>query len=283
MKLTPIHTGNFKLDGGAMFGVVPKVLWQKRYPSDENNLCNFAMRCLLVENEDRKILIDTGMGDKQEDKFLNHFHLNGPHSLKKSLEQAGVSPSEITDVLHTHLHFDHCGGSVKWNDHKTDFELTFPNATYWVSAEQWEWAINPNLREKPSFLKENLLPMQKNGHLKLIKNEGFQFPGIEIKFFHGHTRGQIIPHIHYQDKTIVFGADLLPTAAHVPLPYIMSYDINPLKTLSEKQTFYKEAVKNNFVLFLEHDLSNECCTIKQGPKGYEVDRIFSLDDVFSED
>ncbi len=276
MKLTPIHTGNFKLDGGAMFGVVPKTLWQKQYPADNNNLCNWAMRCLLVEKGDRKILIDSGIGDKQSEKFFSHFLLNGNHSLEKSLRETGVAPEDITDVLHSHLHFDHVGGSVKWNADKTGYELTFPNATYWAGKEQWEWAINPNDREKPSYPKENLLPMQESGRLRLIENEGVLFPGIEIRFFHGHTRGQIIPHIHHDGKTIVFMADLLPSTAHIPLPYIMAYDINPLKTLEEKKQFFAEAEEHGYILFLEHDLYHECCTIAHTENGYKTARTFSL-------
>ncbi|MCF8365532.1 MAG: MBL fold metallo-hydrolase [Bacteroidales bacterium] len=278
MTLTPIHTGNFKLDGGAMFGVVPKTLWQKTYPADENNLCNWAMRCLLVEFEDRKILIDTGIGEKQDAKFLSHFHLNGPNSLEKSLAEAGVSPNQITDVLHTHLHFDHCGGSIRWNNDKSGFALSFPNATYWAGRQHWEWALNTNLRERPSFLKENLYPMQESGRLRLIENEGFLYPNIELRIMNGHTRGQIIPLIRLAGKTLVFMADFLPSVAHVPLPYIMSYDIDPLQTLREKQDFYKEAIENNYVLFLEHDINHECCTIRESTKGYEVLNTFHLNE-----
>lgn len=280
MTLHTIHTGNFKLDGGAMFGVVPKVLWQRNYPADENNLCNWAMRSLLIEQDDRKILIDTGIGNKQSSKFFSHFHLNGPHSLETSLAQIGLDAKDITDVIHSHLHFDHCGGSVKWNDEKSGYTLTFPNATYWAGKEQWEWAIDPNDREKPSYLTENLLPMQESGQLRFIEDEGLLFPDVEIKFFHGHTRGQIIPHIHYHGHTLVFMADLLPSTAHIPLPYIMAYDIDPLKTLEEKKRFFTEALKDKYILFFEHDLNTECCTLKSGKKGAEVDRIFELGDIF---
>lgn len=276
MKLTPIHTGNFKLDGGAMFGVVPKVLWEHQYPADENNLCNWAMRCLLIEDGNRKILIDSGIGNKQSEKFFSRFHLNGEHSLEKSLNDAGLSPRDITDVLHSHLHFDHVGGSVKWNAYKTGYELTFPNANYWVGKEQWEWAINPNGREKPSYLKENLLPIKESGKLKLIKNEGPLFPGFEISFYHGHTRGQIIPQIKYKGRTIVFMADLLPSTAHIQLPWIMAYDIDPLKTLEEKKQFFEKAAAQKWILFLEHDASNECCTIRKTEKGYQLENVLSL-------
>lgn len=279
MTLHTIHTGNFKLDGGAMFGVVPKVLWQRNYPADENNLCNWAMRSLLIKQGDRKILIDTGIGNKQSEKFFGHFHLNGDYSLEKSLAQHGLTPEEITDVIHSHLHFDHCGGSVKWNDQKSGYALTFPNATYWAGKEQWQWAINPNEREKPSYLTENLIPMEESGQLRFIEEEGFLFPDVEIKFFHGHTRGQIIPHIHYGVHKIVFTADLLPSTAHIPLPYIMAFDIDPLKTLEEKKRFFAEALQNNYILFFEHDLNTECCTLKPGKKGAEVKGTFKIGDI----
>lgn len=276
MKLTAIHTGNFKLDGGAMFGVVPKVLWQKSYPANENNLCNWAMRCLLIEDGERKILIDSGIGTKQKEKFFSRFHLNGEHSLERSLNEAGLSPEDITDVLHSHLHFDHVGGSVKWNADKSGYALTFPNATYWVGKEQWEWAKNPNAREKPSYLKENLMPIENSGRLRLIEKEEELFPGVEIRFFHGHTRGQIIPHITYNDKTIVFMADLLPSVAHIHLPWIMAYDIDPLKTLEEKKYFFENAAKESWILFLEHDLFNECCTINKADRGFGLKDTFTL-------
>ena len=280
MQLQSIHTGNFKLDGGAMFGVVPRALWQRHYPADENNLCNWAMRCLLIEQDDRKILIDTGIGNKQSDKFYSHFHLNGPYSLEKSINNAGFDAADITDVLHSHLHFDHCGGSVKRNADGTRYEPAFPNATYWAGKEQWNWAVNPNDRERPSYLKENLMPLMESGRLKLIEEEGTLFPGVEIKFFHGHTRGQIIPHIRLNGRTVVFMADLLPSVAHIPLPYIMAYDINPLVTLEEKKKFFDEAIEYEYVLFLEHDLNHECCTLKATEKGAAVDKTFSLDEAF---
>lgn len=279
MKLTPIHTGNLKLDGGAMFGVVPKVLWEKHCPADENNLCNWAMRCLLVEDGNRKILIDTGIGQKQGDKFFSHFHLNGEHSLESSLKKAGLSPQDITDVLLTHLHFDHAGGAVKWNSEKTGYEVTFPNAHYWISRDQWDWAINPNKREKPSFLEENILPIRESGRLKLVQNEGMLFPGVEVRFFNGHTRGQIIPHIRYHGQIIVFTADLLPSVAHIPLPYIMSYDIEPLMTLEEKKQFMDQAFKERFILFLEHDLNHECCTVQRTEKGFSMKETFKLSEI----
>ncbi len=279
MKITPIHTGNFKLDGGAMFGVVPKVLWQKQYPADENNLCNWAIRCLLIEHEDRNILIDSGIGNKQSEKFFSRLHLNGSQSLENSLKQAGIAAEEITDVLHSHLHFDHVGGSVKWNTERTGYELTFRNANYWVGKKQWEWAINPNDREKPSYLKENLMPILESGKLMFIENEGQLFPDIKIRFYHGHTRGQIIPHIDFNGRTVVFAADLLPSAAHIHLPYIMAYDIDPLKTLEDKKKFLSEAVEKSYVIFLEHDLEIECCTIEKTDRSFKMDKTFKLNEI----
>ena len=267
MKLTPIETGNFKLDGGAMFGVVPKSMWSKVYPADENNLANWAMRCLLIETEDRKILIDNGIGDKQDAKFLSHYYLNGDDTLEGSLEKAGVSFEEITDMVLTHMHFDHCGGSVKYNKDKSGFELTFPNATYWTSRKQYDWAVNPNRREKASFLKENILPIEESGHLKLIEEEGEYIPGIEFKMYNGHTDGQVIPHIKVNGKTVVYTADLMPSTAHIPMPWIMSYDTRPLQTLKDRERFYKEALENDYILFFEHDIYNEACTLEETPKG----------------
>ncbi|MBN2637846.1 MAG: MBL fold metallo-hydrolase [Bacteroidales bacterium] len=281
MKLTPIETGNFKLDGGAMFGVVPKVMWSKVYPADENNLANWAMRCLLVEDGDRKILIDNGIGDKQDDNFLKHYYLNGDATLESSLEKAGVKPEEITDMVLTHMHFDHCGGSVRYTKDHTGFELTFPNATYWTSKQQYAWATNPNRREKASFLKENILPIEESGHLKLIDSEGEYIPGIEFKLYDGHTDGQVIPHIKVSDKTVAYVADLMPSVAHLPMPWIMSYDTRPLQTLKDRERFYTEAVENNYILFFEHDLYNEACTLMDTPKGVKADRVGKLSDFIS--
>ena len=281
MKLTPIETGNLKLDGGAMFGVVPKVMWSKVYPADENNLANWAMRCLLVESDDRKILIDNGIGDKQDKKFLKHYYLNGEATLESSLEKAGVSPEEITDMVLTHMHFDHCGGSVKYTEDKSGFELTFPNATYWTSKQQYEWATHPNRREKASFLKENILPIEESGHLKLIDKEGEYIPGIEFKLYDGHTDGQVIPHIKVNGKTVVFTADLMPSVAHLPMPWIMAYDTRPLQTLKDRERFYAEALENDYILFFEHDLYNEACTITDTPKGVRADKVGKLSEVLS--
>lgn len=279
MNLFPIETGNLKLDGGAMFGVVPKALWQKQYPADENNLCNWAMRCLLIEDDDRLILIDNGIGDKQDHSFLKHYNLNGDDTLENSLSKYGFKPEDITDMILTHLHFDHCGGSIKYNDDNTAFELAFPNATYWVSRVQYEWATNPNHRESASFLKENIFPIEESGHLKLIEEEGEILPNISVRIFNGHTEGQIIPLINYQGRTLAFMADLLPATTHIPMSWIMAYDTKPLITLDDKTRFYNEAVQGDFVLFFEHDLYNECCTLQETPKGVRVKDKFKLSEI----
>lgn len=278
MNLHVIDTGNFKLDGGAMFGVVPKVLWNRLYPADENNLCNWKMRCLLVENEGRIVLIDNGMGTKQDEKFLQHYYLNGDGSLESAIQQAGYIYEQITDVILTHLHFDHCGGSV-YKTQNGELELTFPNALYWVSKDQWNWATHPNHREKASFLKENIFPIEEKGQLKIVDKECEIIPGIKVKFFNGHTAGQMIPYINYNGKTIVFMGDLLPSTAHIPIPWVMAYDTRPLITLKEKEAFFHEAIQNNYILFFEHDIFNECCTIKHTEKGPRLDQTFSLQSI----
>lgn len=275
MELHVIETGNLKLDGGAMFGVVPKSIWSNVYPADKNNLCNWAMRCLLVVDGDRKILIDNGVGNKQDEKFLRHYYLNGDDTLEASLKILGFSPDDITDMLITHLHFDHCGGSIiKTGENK--FEPTFKNANYWIGKEQWDLAVNPNRREKASFLKDNIYPIKDSGQLKLVDADGELFPNFYIKFFHGHTAGQIIPHIKYNGRTVVFMADLLPSTAHVPMPFIMAYDTRPLLSLKEKEQFFNEVIENDYVLFFEHDLYNECCTLEMTEKGPRVKETFSL-------
>ncbi len=275
MTLHAIETGNFKLDGGAMFGVVPKALWSRTNPADNKNRIELAARSLLIEDGNRLILIDTGMGNKQGQKFFSHFDLWGNHSLDKSLQEAGFSRADITDVFLTHLHFDHCGGAVRWNKNQTGYELTFPNATYWSNEAHWEWATQPNVREKASFLSENLLPIQESGQLKFVRVPETTFAaeselGFGVLFVNGHTEKQMIPHISYNGKTLVFAADLLPTIGHLPLPYIMGYDVRPLETLKEKDMFLTNAVNNNFVLFLQHDTNNPLITLQHTDRGVRL-------------
>lgn len=279
MKLFPINTGNLKLDGGAMFGVVPKVIWSKSYPCDENNLCNWSMRCLLIVDGNRKILIDCGIGDKQSEKFFSNYYLNGDDNLYKSLAAYGYTVDDITDVILTHLHFDHAGGAVKWNADRTGYEVTFKNATYWTSRQQWEWATNPNNREKASFLKENILPISEKGKLELFEGDCELFPDVSVRIFNGHTDGQVIPFIKYKGKTIVYMADLLPSVAHIPLPWVMSYDTRPLLTLEEKEPFMAEAARNGYILFLEHDIVNECCTLMETEKGVRLKATYPLEEI----
>ena len=276
MQLFPIHTGNFKLDGGAMFGVVPKTIWNKSYPSDENNLINLAMRCLLVVDGERRILIDNGIGDKQDEKFFSHYHLNGDNSLMDSLQKAGFKTDDITDVFLTHLHFDHCGGTVKYNADHTGFELTFPDATHWLSTPQWNWATRPNRREKASFLHENMMPVADSGKLNLFEGPFELIPGFEVRIYNGHTVGQAIPFITNGNHTVVFMADIIPTSAHLPLPYIMSYDTQPLISLTEKELFLNEAVEKEYILYFEHDAYYECCTLEKTEKGIKVKETMKL-------
>ena len=284
MKLHTIETGTFKLDGGAMFGVVPKTLWQKTNPADENNLCTWSMRCLLVEDGDRLMLIDTGIGDKQTEKFFSHYHLADTRTLEQSLNEKGFGLDEITDVFLTHLHFDHCGGAVKWNADRTKLETVFKNATYWSTENHWEWATKPNAREKASFLSENILPLRESGQLKFVDRTGTftkdVFPNIDVLFVDGHTESMMIPHIHYQGKTLVFMADLLPSTGHIPLPYVMGYDTRPLLTLDEKGKFLEDAVTKEFVLFLEHDSVHECCTLQKTEKGIRLMETDTFSGIF---
>ena len=285
MKLYPIESGNFKLDGGAMFGVVPKTIWNKTNPADANNLIDIAARCLLIEDGNSLILIDTGMGNKQTEKFFGYYSLWGTHSLDGSLAKYGFHRDDITDVFMTHLHFDHCGGSVQWNKDKTGYEPAFKNAKYWSNENHWEWATKPNAREKASFLSENILPMQQSGQLNFIKRSGSDFLsqselGFGIFFADGHTEKQMIPHIQYKDKTIVFCADLLATAGHITLPYIMGYDTRPLLTLNEKEKFLNAAAKNNYYLFLEHDAHNQIITVENTEKGVRLKGVFSCEEIF---
>ena len=284
MKLYPIETGNFKLDGGAMFGVVPKTIWNKTNPADANNLIDIAARCLLIEEGNKLILIDTGMGNKQSEKFFGYYSLWGSHSMDKSLTKHGFHRDDITDVFMTHLHFDHCGGSVIWNADKTGYELAFKNAKYWSNENHWEWATKPNPREKASFLSENILPMQESGQLNFVKRAEGDFLaqselGFGIFFADGHTEKQMIPHIQYKDKTIVFCADLLATAGHIPIPYVMGYDTRPLLTMPEKQKFMTAAANNHYYLFLEHDAHNEIITVENTEKGVRLKEVFSCDEI----
>ncbi len=262
-----------------MFGVVPKVIWGKSYPSDDNNLCNWSMRCLLIVDGDRKMMIDCGIGDKQSEKFFANYHLNGEDTLEKSLSTLGFTMDDITDVILTHLHFDHAGGAVRWNAERTDYDVAFKNATYWTSRRQWEWATSPNNREKASFLKENILPIREKGKLILIEGDTELMPDVSVRIFNGHTDGQVIPFMRYKGKTVVFMADLLPSAAHIPLPWVMSYDTRPLITLKEKEAFMAEAAEKGFVLFLEHDLYRECCTVESTDRGVRLKEHFALIDV----
>ncbi|MBU2062749.1 MAG: MBL fold metallo-hydrolase [Bacteroidetes bacterium] len=286
MKLYPIETGNFKLDGGAMFGVVPKTIWNKTNPADANNLIDIAARCLLIEDGNRLILIDTGMGDKQSEKFFGYYSLWGSHSMDASLAKYGFHREDVTDVFMTHLHFDHCGGCVQWNSDKTGYEPAFKNAQFWSNESHWEWATKPNPREKASFLSENILPMQESGQLNFIKRPDGEFLeqselGFGIFFADGHTEKQMIPHIQYKDKTIVFCADLLATAGHIPIPYVMGYDTRPLLTMPEKTKFLNAAADNNHYLFLEHDAHNQIITVQHTEKGVRLKDVYNCEDILS--
>ena len=283
MKLHRIETGNFMLDGGAMFGVVPKALWERTNPSDAKNRIKMAARSLLIEDRDRLILIDTGMGNKQSDKFYGHYALWGDHTLDGSLQKAGFHKDDITDVFLTHLHFDHCGGAIHYNAHGT-LEPAFKNARFWSHQNHWGWAIKPNPREKASFLSENILPIHESGQLELLTGTGQQLQktalGFDILFMDGHTEKQMLPMIRYQGKTIVFAADLIPTVGHLPIPYVMGYDTRPLLTLEEKASFLDRAVKEDFLLFLEHDAENELISLEQTAKGVRRKESFLFDDYF---
>ncbi|MGB1040696.1 MAG: MBL fold metallo-hydrolase [Flavobacteriales bacterium] len=285
MKIYPINTGNFKLDGGAMFGVVPKSLWSRTNVPDSNNMCSWSMRCMLIEDGDRLILIDTGIGDKQSEKFFSYYYMFGDDSLQKSIESLGFGLDEITDVILTHLHFDHCGGAIIKNHDKDRYEPFFPNATFWSNEKHWKWAVEPNQREKASFLKENILPIEQSGQLKFIERVGDFSKGIipEMEFFFadGHTESQMIPIINYKGKKVAFMADLLPSTGHIPLPYVMGYDTRPLLTLSEKEKFLNKAVQEEMILFLEHDFDNECCTVKQTERGVRLNEAFAFGDIFN--
>ncbi|MCF4100622.1 MBL fold metallo-hydrolase [Gillisia sp. M10.2A] len=287
MKLYPIEAGNFKLDGGAMFGVVPKSLWNRTNPADQNNMIDIAARCLLIEDGDRLTLIDTGMGDKQSEKFFGYYYPWGEHSLDRSLKQHGFHRDDITDVFMTHLHFDHCGGSIQWNKDRTGYEPAFKNAKFWSNKDHWLWATQPNAREKASFLEENILPIEQSGQLnfidrkpsqKFLKSEEMDFG---VLFVDGHTDKQMIPHIEYKGKTLVFMADLLATAGHVPLPYVMGFDTRPLLTLDEKEAFLNTAADKEYYLFLEHDAHNEIITVQHTEKGVRLDKTFTFNELFN--
>jgi glyoxylase-like metal-dependent hydrolase (beta-lactamase superfamily II) len=279
MNLYTIDTGLFKLDGGAMFGVVPKSMWQKTNPADDNNLCTWAMRCLLVEDGKRLILIDTGIGNKQSEKFFSHYHLHGDATLDSSLKKLGFQRDDITDVFLTHLHFDHVGSAVE----RVGETLTpaFKNATYWSNDKHWDWAVFPNEREKASFLKENIMPIQESGQLKFIDvQDGVEFmDNFNVRFASGHTDSMMLPLINYKGRQVLYMADLLPSVGHVPIPYVMAYDMFPLTTMDERNKYWAEAVANDYVLYLEHDSVNECCTLQQTEKGIRVKDTFKLSDL----
>ena len=289
MRLYSINTGYFKLDGGAMFGVVPKSIWNRINPADENNMCSWALRCLLIEDGKRLLLIDNGMGDKQDAKFFSYYYLHGDDTLDKSLAKCGFHRDDITDVFLTHLHFDHCGGSIIRDGDK--FVPAFKNASYWSNERHWETATNPNEREKASFLKENILPLKESGQLKMVHGDGSIvngrlpdiiseiIPGLSLKIVNGHTEAMMLPKIKYSDKQVVFMADLLPSQGHIPIPYIMAYDMQPLMTLNEKKAFLNEALENNYILFFEHDPQYECCTLHHTERGIRPNRFFKLDEI----
>ena len=287
MKLYTIDTGFFKLDGGAMFGVVPKTIWNKINPADENNLCDWALRCLLIEDGNRLVLVDNGNGDKQDAKFFSHYYLHGDDTLEKSLRKHGFTPDDITDVFLTHLHFDNCGGSIRRDGDK--LVPAFRNAKFWSNKDHWEWAVHPNEREKASFLKENILPIQETGQLNFIetvKVEDGQPLGttaftdaISVRFANGHTDAMMLPQLQYKGKTLVYMADLLPSQGHIPIPYVMGYDMFPLTTIREKRSFLEEAVDGDYVLFFEHDPVYECCTLQRTEKGIRPREFFKLADL----
>jgi glyoxylase-like metal-dependent hydrolase (beta-lactamase superfamily II) len=286
MNLYTINSGYFKLDGGAMFGVVPKSIWHKLNPADENNMCSWALRCLLIQDGNRLMLVDTGMGDKQDAKFFGHYYLHGSDSIDTSLHKYGFSRNDITNVFLTHLHFDHCGGCIVREGDR--LVPAFPNAVYWSNADHWQWAVEPNAREKASFLKENILPIQESGQLKFVDVPASPQNGlataafsenITIRFTNGHTDKMMLPQIRYKDRTVVYMADLLPSVAHLPIPYIMAYDMFPLTSLNEKKSFLQEAVENDYVLYFEHDPQYECCTLQMTEKGIRAKDIFRLEEL----
>lgn len=271
MKLHTIETGHFKLDGGAMFGVVPKTIWNKLNPANDNNMISLAMRCLLIEDGDRLLLIDNGMGNKQDEKFFGFYDLHGNHTLEKSMNAAGFALSDVTDMVLTHLHFDHCGGSIRWNADRTKYETTFANATYWIGEEHWNEALAPNPREKASFLKENIFPIEESGQLKLVKRGDVIYDKMDLQFSIGHTQSMMHPIIHYNGYKVAYLADMIPTQAHIPVPYVMGYDVRPLDSMKEKSAMLADAAANEkMILFFEHDPLNEACTVQQTEKGVRL-------------
>jgi glyoxylase-like metal-dependent hydrolase (beta-lactamase superfamily II) len=278
MKLHTIETGRFKLDGGAMFGVVPKSIWESLNPADDNNMCNWALRCLLVETGNKLVLIDNGIGNKQDAKFFSYYYLHGDDSLDKSLRKLGYHADDITDVILTHLHFDHCGGSVSRVNDK--LVTTFKNATYWSNEQHWQTATQPNAREKASFLKENILPVAESGQLKFALDGQEIIPGISLMMSYGHTEAMMHPVINYKDKTVVYVADMIPSSHHIPLPYVMAYDMQPLVTMNEKQKFLSTAAANQYILYFEHDPDVVCCTVKATERGVKKNEIFTLEEYF---
>ncbi|HEY1163738.1 MAG TPA: MBL fold metallo-hydrolase [Chitinophaga sp.] len=279
MELYSIDTGFFKLDGGAMFGVVPKSIWQKLNPADENNMCSWAMRCLLIKDGKRLILVDNGIGNKQDAKFFSYYYLHGDATLDSSLAAHGFHRDDITDVFLTHLHFDHCGGSIIREGDR--LAPAFKNAVYWSNEAHWKWATQPNEREKASFLKENILPIQESGQLQFIQQQDNTVftDNISIRFVHGHTDAMMLPQIRYKDRTLVFMADLLPSTGHLPVPYVMAYDMFPLTTLQEKKSFLQEALEQQYILFFEHDPKTECCTLQQTDRGIRAGELFTVKDI----
>lgn len=276
MQLFCVDTGLFKLDGGAMFGVVPQSIWKKLNPPDANNLCTWAMRCLLIQDGNRLILIDNGIGEKQDEKFLGHYFLHGNDTLDSSLKKIGFHRDDITDVILTHLHFDHCGGSIQWNSKRDGYEPAFKNARFWSNEAHWEWATVPNAREKASFLKENILPIKESGQLMLLNGEKKFSENVDLIYCSGHTESMMLPVIHYKGRKIVFCADLIPSVHHLPLPYVMAYDTRPLLSLEEKGQLLKQFVEEDCILFFEHDPLNECCTLEATEKGVRAKDLIRL-------
>jgi glyoxylase-like metal-dependent hydrolase (beta-lactamase superfamily II) len=278
MKLYPIDTGNFKLDGGAMFGVVPKSMWNKVYPADDNNMCNLALRCLLIETENKLVLIDAGLGNKQSEKFFSYYYLNGKGNLDNSLKSVGYHKKDVTDVILTHLHFDHCGGAIEKDEGNT-YKPTFTNANYWISEPQWRWAMEPNQREMASYFPENFEPLEKTGKLHFINQEGNFNKEIELRFYNGHTEGLMVPFIHFNNHTIIYTSDLIPTAAHIPHSWVCGFDTRPLISMKERNNFLKEACDGGYFLFFEHDIFTECCSLEETEKGIRVKEKYTLEEL----